>query len=342
LDGGKIIEGKGNASIPSSSCFGGSGSWPAFGGTAEDRAAIIAGVEEGLAPFDITVITEAPPLELPHDLVLVGGAASDYGLEDIQGHSCDVDCLDRWRRNVVAVFPEEIDSGTDKIVSAILHELGHAWGLNHVDGRDHIMYKSLTEEVQTWSSECTPISREWCSGTHCGSGQQDSLHALLDRFGPPSVDTAPPTISFLAPLDGDFVMSGAQLEVVVDVGDDRRGYGWALRSPMLAEPVVAYELGQTSVWIDVPAPGIYTLEATVVDQAGKSSNAVIEIEATESFPNDTSSGSDTSSTGDTGRVHADTNDASGCACRARSPRGASGMWFAVLAFGAARRRRPTS
>jgi MYXO-CTERM domain-containing protein len=328
FDGGEIESGKDNASIPRSSCFGLQGEWPAFAGSVEDREAIVAQVEEYLAPFDVRVVTEVPPPEVPHDLVLIGGKGGDYALPGGDGYTCVVDCLDDWRRNVSAVYSEEIGDEPTQIATAIVHELGHAWGLDHVEGPEFIMYRHLSSDPQHWADGCTPLGDgQWCADAkvvECGDVAQDSKAELLARFGPPSVDEAPPTIEFVSPEDGALVSSGHH-ELKIVAGDDRGGYGWHISSHALDWNHAAWDADETSVLVELPpGPGVYEFEAVITDQAGKQGFASLTLEVPED-----AAPSEPMWTEDEG---------DGCGCRSKGEPG--GGWGLVSMLWMVRRRRP--
>jgi MYXO-CTERM domain-containing protein len=163
------------------------------------------------------------------------------------------------------------------------------------------------------------------------SDRQDSFGELLARFGPPTQDTAAPTITFSSPVDGEIVDVGF-VDVVVEIDDDREGYGWAVRSPLLEEPIVAYEPGQLSLTIDVAETGTFPLEATVIDQAGKRGTAVIQIQVGDADEGDSSGdGNDSDASEDDWIDY-------GCGCRTGGD-DEGALWMLVAAVGVLRRRR---
>jgi MYXO-CTERM domain-containing protein len=258
--------------------------YPAYAGDEEARATIVDRFRQALEPFDVRVVTERPPLHLPHDVVLFGGRPIDIGHHDaIQGIACHVDCGDDWPLDLAFVFAEFIEDDPLLVANIGLHEVGHTWGLDHVEGLDHIMYRIPEPGALEWAEECTGFGGDeplcgWAHEEACGenTGQQNSFAELMALFGPFSEDTIAPEVTILEPKDGLHREVGL-LDIDVDVQDDRDGVGWKFEIPELEWELVAFD-GEKTAEVDVPEPGTYTVRVEAIDHDRNVASDEVSIE----------------------------------------------------------------
>jgi MYXO-CTERM domain-containing protein len=312
--------------------------YPAYVGDEEARATIVDRFREALDPFDVRVVTERPPLHLPHDVVVFGGRPIDIGHHQaMQGIACHVDCGDDWPLDLAFVFTEFIEDDPVLVANIGLHELAHTWGLDHIEGVDHIMYRIPDTGMIEWAAECTgrgtnQFMCEWAHAEACGenTGQQNSFAEIMVLFGPYSDDTIAPEITILEPADGLQREIGL-MDIEVEVQDDRGGAGWKMEIPELEWELIAFEKERTAE-LPMPDPGTYTVRVEAIDH---DRNVTVEEASVEIFP--AGSLDEHSPKEPDGSAW----DPDGCACAA-SPHARPVGLLALLALVARRRRQPDS
>ena len=188
---------------------------------------VIACAQEVMRPYDITVTDVDPGSSVAHHESLLTTEGSEIGLTDagiggISQISYGCDPLD----NVISfVFGSSWGNDTDRLCSTIVHEAGHAFGLEHVyPCRDPMTYldgcgtKYFRDEALSCAKLGTSVFWEE-SECLCTPGNQNTHRKLVGVFGA-GAGAIPPTITILGPADGDTVTS--EYRIYADA-DDARG-----------------------------------------------------------------------------------------------------------------------
>jgi len=271
--GGPLKYGR-NASEGQAPCVQGMVDYPGYGGTEQRALAIVQVFKDAAEPFGLRIVYEkAPPKELPHSQVMMGGGPEVLGLKQgVLGVACDLDCGDMWWRDTTFAFTEESNDVTLMGTTA-LQEAAHAWGLDHIDGKDNIMYPLATPGSKVWADTCTPyndatgaIGCEHIHAEFCPEGSQNDVSELSAYFGPNSPDTVPPTVVMASPKDGELFAEGATIPIAVTVTDDHLGYGWKLMFPELGQEEPIYD--GTTAWDRTLPKGEVTVRVEAVDHDG--------------------------------------------------------------------------
>lgn len=374
---GGPLKGGTNASESESPCLGNGGNevqWPGYAGSEQKALAIIQVFEDASAPFGIRIAYDkVPPKHLPYSQVMMGGDPGLIGLPNgVLGVACNLDCGDQWWRDTTFAFTEQ-SNDTNILATTALQEAAHAWGLDHIDGENNLMYPYATPGTKVWADECTPYNAATggigCQSTHdkfCPGGSQNDVAELTAYFGVNSPDTIAPTVTMLSPANLATFKSGDNIHIEVEVSDDHEGYGWRLMIPELGQELPVYNNQKT--W-DFPASkGAFTIRVEALDHDRNvgfaEAKIFVDVPVMEPEP-DTTTGSmeetgdpmetatsgtppttsDSEGGGDVGgdssltAVTEDPNqepDDKGCGCRSTA---ASPVWLLGLGLFAARRRR---
>ncbi len=254
--------------------------YPAYQGSEAEAMTMIQVFQNSMTPYAVRIaFEEAPPAHLPYSMVMMGGDPTDIGLAaGILGVSCSSDCGDAWWRDTTFAFTEASNSALT-LGNTALQEAAHAFGLDHIDGSDNIMYPFGTSGTKVWATECTPyndatggISCTYVHDVFCGedAGMQHDDAELLAYFGPNEPDVTAPTVTLLQPSDGLEIDAGASVMVEVEVTDDHQGAGWRLRViPQGGTEVVenAYQFEPSWNLAGLP-DGTYTIRVEAVDHDG--------------------------------------------------------------------------
>jgi hypothetical protein len=365
FDGGTLRGGTVAAELESPCVGAAELEYPAFAGDDAARMAMVQVFENAMAPYAVRIAhEEPPPAHLPYSMVMMGGSSTDLGMEPgILGVSCSSDCGDVWWRDTTFAFTESSSSAT-LLGNTALQEAAHAFGLDHIDGPEHIMYPLATSGTKSWATECTR-NNDSTGGIGCGyvhdvfcgeDSQMQNDHAeLLAYFGPDEPDVVAPSVTVLSPPDGTRLPAGGSITIEADVTDDREGFGWrlVLREDAGLEQIDnAYER-QTSWYLAGLPDGTYTVRIEAIDHDRNEASDEIRIVVGTGIgtpppmpEDDTSSGSsDSSSSGDasgdgTGGVAAAGGGGDGCACGITAPSaGPLGLLACACCWLGRRRRR---
>jgi len=269
---GAILEPGNNAALDQAPCIDQTLAYPGFPQSQQQAMALVQVFESLLEPFGIHVVwEERPPAHLPYAMVMIGGKAEDFGLgSGILGLACEIDCGDSWWRDVTYSFA----GGKDVTMAGqvAVHEAAHAWGLDHIDDENCIMYPVANSVKRSWATECTPYNTSTgeveCQAAHdeiCGegAGKQDSYAELMAIFGPSGQDDEPPEAVILAPEPGEMLTPDEPFTIEVEVTDNHQGFGWKLEIPEAEWEQVAYDQ-ETTFEVTLPE-GTYTLRVEAID-----------------------------------------------------------------------------
>jgi hypothetical protein len=178
-----------------------------YPGSDAEWSQVAACVAHGLAPFDVQVVDERPP-EGDYLMVLFGGTsagiAHDSPRERLWGLSMG-GCQPR-RNGIVHVFSETIGANPIANCSVALHEIGHAFSLEHVElAADPMSPGSL---ATTFVDRSAPVGSHSEEPWSCGHASQNSYRRLLELLGP-----APPAGALALPVirNGRYRALGASL-----------------------------------------------------------------------------------------------------------------------------------
>lgn len=374
--GGMLTSGT-NAAEMQSNCAGAAGiDYPGYSGSESDALAIIQVFENAMEPYAVRVAyDDYPPQHLPYSMVMMGGTPQDAGQKSgTLGVSCSTDCGDVWWRDTTLAFTEQ--SGNPVTLgNTALQEAAHAFGLDHIDGEEHIMYPFSTFGTKVWSSECTPYNAATgpigCGFIHevfcpAGDAQNDDAE-LLAYFGPNAPDVQAPEVVIVEPAPDTMLPSGGSTSIVTEVTDDHRGHGWRLRVvPPAGDEVVLNAYAFETAWdlnFAGQPDGAYEIWVEAIDHDGNAGSAMVMLYVGVDGPmpgedesggggtgsatgaGDTSVGTgdttpgtdDGDGTGDTAPLGDDGGD-EGCQCSAdRGPTPAGWAWLPWLALAVRRR-----
>jgi MYXO-CTERM domain-containing protein len=258
-----------------------------------------------------------------------------------------------------------------------LQEAAHAFGLDHIDGEENIMYPFSTFGTKVWATGCTPYNAATgpigCGYIHevfCpeGDAQNDDAE-LLAYFGPNAPDVEAPVVTIVEPAPDLMLASGGSTSIVAEITDDHLGHGWRLRVvPPAGEALIrnAYQF-ETSWDLDFAGQpdGAYELWIEAVDHDGNEGSAMVTVYVGVDPPipgtDESGDGSGSADSGDgtgvgTGETTPSDGDGTGdtapadddggegsCECSAdRGPSPAAWGWLPVLVLATAGRSRDRS
>ncbi|MBC8072221.1 MAG: hypothetical protein IAG13_28125 [Deltaproteobacteria bacterium] len=365
--GGELSSGT-NAAEMEAGCVGAGPpiQYPAYAGTEALALTMIQVFQNAMEPYAVRIAYEdPPPAHLPYSMVMMGGDPVDLGMDSgILGVSCSSDCGDVWWRDSTFAFTEASSSALT-LGNTALQEAAHAFGLDHIDGSEHIMYPFGTSGAKIWATECTPyndatggISCTYIHDEFCGedSGMQNDDAELLAYFGPNAPDVDAPVVVINEPADGLEVASGTMISVKADVTDDHEGAGWRLRVvPEQGDELIQNAYDFATSWSFAVPDGTYEIYVEAIDHDLNEGSDMVTVYVGSGAPVDTSgddggsdgagstgvddgSGDDEGDDGSTGVDQDDDDTTQGCACGITAPR-VSTLALLVLVPLSRRRRR---
>lgn len=286
FDGHILVPGD-NSSEGEASCISQEFAYPGFDGSDADAQAITEATQALVSDYGIRVVREEPPPELPFVRVLMGGDPGEFGLAESRGGAaCAIDCDDGWWRDTAFVFTRNLPTDPAWIARVAIHETAHTWGLEHVEGEEHLMFEFSTPNEQGWAMSCVVgVEEAGCAEQHerhCDAGEQNSHAELLELFGSGEPDVQAPSVRLLSPKENVHVLPGTVLEVEFEVTDDFGGFGWKVFVPELGWEHIAYD-GETSFELPLPM-GEYRLIVQATDHGGNVGSAEVSIRVDEDAP----------------------------------------------------------
>lgn len=252
-----------------------------FSGNAAQRAAVVQVIRADLGQFNINVVDKRPESG-DYDMEMIG----DWNPAPQGGFAGVAPSLDCWNDNGGEVsFTLDYTGTATGIAKAVLQEIAHTWGLEHVDSKSDLLYPT-TQSVPdpTFQDVCNPIVRlddkgntvpencECCQqhAQFCGQNQQNSYRELLQLFGPGQPDLTAPTLAITAPMDGEEVEPSFELAMHVEDNQSPQLLivDIAVEGPdsFMADPTSWASPSDLTFPISGVKPGEYTITAKVVDE----------------------------------------------------------------------------
>ena len=341
------------------------GSFPPYG-DGPKREATLQAILEDWERYDVVVTTDRPESGDYTMAVISNVPQSECSVNSpaIYGVA-PMDCGDHVNNIVFAFHSEDDQHSAQHHATVASQEIAHSYGLDHTNNPDGIMNPTPTGGNQFFDEECKPnAGLVFCADQHaeyCPGGElrQDSHVELLGLIGEREPDTSPPLVSIVAPMDGDELDIGLEIDVLVDATDDRSVSDVALEvdgaaagAPLTSAP---YQWALTEL-----ATGSHTLVATARDLDGNeaSDSITISIVSPDTGSDDTGGAGaddddndedgvpteDDGASSPPGDTDADQNDAlggrdDGCSCRS-GRRSSAALWLSLFVLALA--RRPTS
>lgn len=229
--------------------------------------AITGFVRHYYSPFNVVVTSVRPASGTAYTMMMVGGTAdlitpSPGGMVGVS----PFDCGNSSKYDVAYCFAGNLGSLGD-IVTTIVHESGHSFGLAHEDNPAAIMNPYVTSDPD-WGEGTVP------DGTACdGSRFQNSMNVLSANLGTRE-DRETPWVDFLHPGDGARI--NLPLTVNIVTGDeDSLGVEVEL---FLDDQSMGKKKWPYFSWrISSAQEGRRQLRAVVRDRAGNSSSTTIQV-----------------------------------------------------------------
>ncbi len=335
FDGAELISGPDDARSNVTTITDMAGAYPAYGDNGAKRQAVIQAVREDWSAYN-AVITDQRPSGGEYVMAMIGPGNpsndSTLGLAVL-------DCEDaNTRNNVVFAFHSGSDAHTTtSTATTISQEIGHSFGLEHVDEASDIMNPTNVGGDPSFRDDCLPLSKGdiQCTAQHsreCGLEDQQNAHReLYQVLGPATPDASGPSIRLLSPLDGEDFDIDEAFEIVIEAEDgvtvhkaalfvntlledtdDAAPFGWTARQSVSGKYDIRVEIQDTQGLIRVSNTATITVGRTA--PAGDGSGVLPP------------------------PGYGVSTEPAGCSCTAQSDSGRSFLWALVPLFGVARRR----
>lgn len=251
-----------------------------FSGSRAQRAAVVQVIRNDFRDFNIDV-TDVRPASGDYDMEMIGDwmPAPNGGFA---GVAPSLDCFNSEGGEVS--FTLDYTGTASGIAKAVLQEIAHTWGLEHVDSKGDLLYPT-TQSVSdpSFKDECLQIVRLddmgntvpedcVCCNQHaqfCAGDMQNSYRELLALFGESVPDLTAPTLSITSPAEGSTVEPSFNLDFSVE--DNKTPELLIVNiaavgpSSFEADPNSFPSPSELSFPISGVAPGEYTITISVKD-----------------------------------------------------------------------------
>ncbi len=240
--------------------------------TYEERIHAVAGfVRRFFAPYDIEVVVERPPDDVPYSMVVIGGNASDLNLFQGVLGVAPLDCGYYSKKSISFVFSAEM-SDRRTLSSTIAHEAGHSFGLAHIANEEAVMNPYQSSNDPYWLEGDVPDGQA-CDGTN----SQDSYDLLGENLGWRIIN-GNPWVEFIYPSDGA-VLSTLNMVIPQTADESVVEYLELLVNGVF---VTSAEWHELAMEFDDLGEGVHTLELVAKDhpdrdQATRVYNTSIEV-----------------------------------------------------------------
>lgn len=229
--------------------------------------AVTGWVRHFYSPFNVVVTSERPPAGTTYAMMMVGGTAdlitpNPGGMVGVS----PFDCGNSSKSDVAYCFSGNLGSIAD-IVTTIVHEAGHGFGLAHENNPAAIMNPYVTSDPD-WAEGTVPDGRA-CDGT----SYQVSATVLAANLGS-RADVETPWVDFVEPGDGARVASPVTVNLYTG---DEDSLGVRVELFLDGESVGAKNWPYYSWRLTNVADGRHTLRAVVSDRAGNSSSTAVTV-----------------------------------------------------------------
>lgn len=268
FDGAQLVKADDDATRNHSWICG--GNYPAWGHDDARKQAILQGFRSDWLRWSLQIVTDRPASGT-YDMIMAGDGRTLCGKSGIGGVALQ-DCGDRNHANVVYAFGSSTSMKVNDQVTTMGQELGHAYGLEHVEHPTEIMYPGLDGRDTEFVDTCSAIRNQLC-GSHpgCPAGQQNSVGELDTVIETAEPDVVPPEVHITAPLDGAEYEAGDAFEIAVDATDDRLVAQVTILVNGVDQGVV--EDAPYAWWIGSIPEGTFTFQAEARDRAGNSTRS---------------------------------------------------------------------
>lgn len=252
-----------------------------FSGDAGRRAAVVQVIRNDLKQFNI-LVTDVRPQSGDYDMEMIG----DWNPAPGGGFAGIAPSLDCFNGNGGEVsFTLDYTNSATGIAKAVLQEIAHTWGLEHVESKSDLLYPT-TQSVPdpTFVDECFQIvqlnssnqpvpDNAQCVNQHlqfCSTDKQNSYRELLEIFGPGAPDLTAPTVSITTPAEGAeldpkfdlvFTASDNQTPQLLTISLSVEG-----PSPAETDPATWPSPAELTFPVSGLAPGEYTITVKAVDE----------------------------------------------------------------------------